>query len=119
MGNLKPRHGQGDAIEHVSEPAVGEQAVAALGAVREPKAVDALRKILKTSNDTSWNAAAIRALGRLGDKELTPQCLQIIQDLKDPLAPAALMALGDLGEANALANVRAAVESRNDEAVTA
>lgn len=119
LGRHKLRDGYAYALEHMSEPALREQAVEALGAIREPKAVEALRKILKTSNDTNWNAAAIRALGRLGDKELTPQCLQITQDLKDPLAPAALIALGDLGEANALANVRAAFESRNDDVVTA
>lgn len=119
LGRHRLRDGYSYALEHMSEPALREQAVAALGAIREPSAVEALRKILKTSNDTNWNAAAIRALGRLGDTELTPQYLQIVQDLKDPLAPAALIALGDLGEANALANVRAAFESRNDDVVTA
>jgi HEAT repeat protein len=119
LGRHQMRDGYAYAIEHMSEPSLREQAVAALGAIDEPKAVDALRNILKTSNDTAWNSAAIRALGRLKDKEVTRLCLQIVQDLKDPLAPSALIALGDLGEVNALANVRAAFESRKDDVVTA
>lgn len=119
LGRHKYRDGYAYAMEHVSEPSLQEQAVAALAAIREPKAIDALRKILRTSNDTSWNSAAIRALGRLRDKESAPQFLQIVQDLNDPLAPAALIALGDLGEANSLANLRVAFDSRNDEMVTA
>src|SRR5262249_40662414 len=63
---------------------------------------------------TGWNAVAIRALGALGDKEVAPQCLQIVQELKHPLAPAALVALGDLGEAKALPRVKEALASRND-----
>src|SRR5262249_57242432 len=91
----------------------GERAVAAVAAIREPKAVPVLRDILKTSNDTTWNSAAIRALGALGEKEFAPQFLEIVQDLKNPLAPAALVALGDLGEAKALPKVREGLASRN------
>src|SRR5262249_2540195 len=92
----------------------GERAVAAVAAIREPKAVPVLRDILKTSNDTTWNSAAIRALGALGEKEFAPQFLEIVQDLKDPLAPAALIALGDLGEAKALPKIKDGLASRND-----
>src|SRR5262249_24428172 len=72
------------------------------------------RDILKTSNDTTWNSAAIRALGALGEKEFAAQFLEIVQDLKDPLAPAALIALGDLGETKALPKVREGLASRKD-----
>src|SRR5262249_26123716 len=118
IAELLGRHGMRDgypyAMEHLSEPHLLEQAVAALAAIREPKATGVLRDILKTSNDTGWNAVAIRALGALGDKEVVPQCLQIVQELKHPLAPAALVALGDLGEAKALPRVKEALASRND-----
>ena len=103
------RHGLRDgypyAMEHLSEPGLVEEAAAALAAIHDPKAVPVLRDILKTSNDTTWNSAAIRALGALGEKEYTTQFLEIVQDSKNPLAPAALVALGDLGETKALPKV--------------
>jgi HEAT repeat protein len=112
------RHGLRDgypyAMEHLSEPGLVEEAVAALAAIRDPRTVPVLRDILKTSNDTTWNSAAIRALGALGEKEFAPQFLEIVQDLKDPLAPAALIALGDLGETKALPKVREGLVSRNE-----
>jgi HEAT repeat protein len=112
------RHGLRDgypyAMEHLSEPGLVEEAVKALAAIRDPRAVPVLRDILKTSNDTTWNGAAIRALGALGEKEFAPQFLEIVQDLKDPLAPAALIALGDLGETKALPKVREGLASRNE-----
>ena len=106
-------------MEHLSEPHLLEQAVAALAAIKEPKAVPVLRDILKTSNDTSWNSVAIRALGALGDKEQAAPFLEIIQDLKRPLAPAALIALGDLGEVKALPKVGEGLNSRSDRVVMA
>src|SRR5262249_1924837 len=96
------------------EPNLLEEAVAALAAIRDPRTVPALRDILQTSNNTAWNGVAIRVLGALGEKEFAPQFLEIVQDPKRPLAPYALVALGDLGEAKALARVREAIKSRND-----
>jgi HEAT repeat protein len=114
LGRYGIRDGYPYAIEHMSEPHLLEQAVAALAAIREPKAEEALRTILKTSNDITWNSAAIRALGALGVKDVAPQLLDIVQDLRRPLAPAALIALGDLGEQKALPRVREALASRNE-----
>ncbi len=112
------RHGLRDgypyAMEHLSEPGLVEEAVAALAAIRDPRTVPLLRDILKTSNDTTWNSAAIRALGALGEKEFAPQFLEIVQDLKNPLAPAALLALADLGETKAMPKVREGLSSRNE-----
>ncbi len=111
------RHGIADgyafAIEHMSEPSLREKAVTALATIRTSQASEELRKILESSNDLAWNAAAVLALGRLGEKELAPRFLEMTEDLKNPLAPAALQALGYLGEGQALAKVREGLNSRN------
>ncbi len=117
------RHGMGDgyafAIEHMSERSLREQAVAALAAIRNPQAAEDLRKILESSNDPAWKAAAVLALGRMGERAWVPRFLEIIEDLKHPLAPAALVALGDLKEIGALAKVREGLSSRNAEVTAA
>src|SRR5213075_457967 len=73
------RHGLRDgypyAIEHLSEPSLREQAVAALAAIREPGAVEALEKVWATGHDHAWSSAAIRALGRLGAAQFAPRML--------------------------------------------
>jgi HEAT repeat protein len=123
MAEFLGRHGIRDgypyAIEHMSEPDLREQAVSALGAIREPRAVGELRKIFETSNDVAWNIAAVRALGRLGVVELAPRFLELARNNKSPLAPSALIALGDLHEAKALEIVRTGLASRNVEMLTA
>ena len=117
------RHGIPDgyvfAIEHASEPWLLEQAVAALAAIREPQAAVRLREILETSNDVAWNTAAVRALGAMGSQEMTPKFLTLIDDLRNPLAPAALLALADLGERKAIDKTREGLGSRNERIVTA
>jgi HEAT repeat protein len=119
LGRHGIRDGYPYALEHMSEPGLLEGAVAALAAIRDPKAVPALRDILKTSNNTAWNGAAVRALGALGAKEFAPQFLDSVADLRRPLAPYALVALGDLGESKALPRVREGLKSRNDHIVLA
>jgi len=119
LGHHKIRDGYPFAIEHMSEPSLREQAVAALAAIREPRAVEELRRILQTSHDLAWNSAAVMALGRLGETGLAPQFLETVQDLKNPMAPAALTALGDLKEARAVDKVREGLGSRNPEIVAA
>ena len=114
LGRHGIRDGYPYAMEHVSEPGLTETAVYALAAIKDPRAVPVLRQILKESNDTTWNSAAIRALGALGEKEFAPQFLEYVQDLKNPLAPAALLALADLGEVKALPKIREALSSRNE-----
>jgi hypothetical protein len=103
----------------MSEPYLREDAVSALAAIHDPRAATELRKILNTSNDVAWNSAAIRGLGKLGASDLAPQFLQMAQNAKSPLAPSALIALGDLKEASAIAAVRAGLASRNTELLTA
>jgi HEAT repeat protein len=117
------RHGFRDgypfAMEHLSEPSLREQAVSALAAIREPRAPEELRRILQTSHDLAWNSAAVLALGRLGDKERVAQFLEMVQDLKNPMAPAALVARGDLKEVKVLDKLQEGLDSRNAEVVAA
>jgi HEAT repeat protein len=96
-----------------------EQAVAALVAIKDPKTVPQLKQILDTSNDVTWNSAAIRALGAMGAKDEAGKFLELTGDWKNPLAAPALIALGDLGELKALPKVREALASRKDEIVIA
>ena len=119
LGRHGIRDGYPYAIEHMSEPSLRERAISALAAIREPRAVGELRKILETSNDVGWNSAAMRSLGRLGAIELAQQFLEIARNAKNPLAPSALIALGDLHEAKALEIARAGFASRDTEIVTA
>src|SRR5262249_55004409 len=119
LGRHGIRDGYPYALEHMSEPGLLEEAVAALAAMHDARTVPELRGILKPSNNIAWNGAAIRALGALGEKEFAPQFLEIVQDLKRPLAPYALVALGDLGEVKALPVVREALKSRNEHIVLA
>jgi HEAT repeat protein len=119
LGRHGIRDGYPYAMEHLSEPGLVELAVTALAAIRDLRTVPVLRDILKTSNDKNWNSVAIRALGAFGEKEFAAQFLEIVQDLKNPLAPAALIALGDLGEVKALPKVREGLASRNDRIVYA
>ncbi len=65
------------------------------------------------------NTAAVRALGRLDAKEFAAQFLQMAHDPKNPLAPSALIALGDMRDPRALDQVRAALASRNEEMLAA
>lgn len=103
----------------MSEPRLLEAAVAALAAIKDARTVDECRKILETSNDAGWNTAAVRALGAVGAQEFTPKFLEMVSDFKNPLAPAALIALGDLHEPKTLAKLDDALSSRREEVVLA
>ncbi len=119
LGRHGIRDGYPYAIEHMSEPGLREQAISALAAIRDPRAVGELRKILGTSNDVAWNSAAARGLGRLGAVDLAPRFLEMARNTKSPLAPSALIALGDLREARAVEIARTGFASRNTEMLTA
>jgi HEAT repeat protein len=119
LGRHGIRDGYPYAIEHMSEPYLREQAIAALVAIREPRAVGELRKILETSNDVAWNSAAVRALGVLGASDFVPQFLEMAQDSANPLGRSALIALGDLHEVKAVEIARAGFASRNPERLEA
>jgi HEAT repeat protein len=119
LGRHGFRDGYSQAIEHLSQAGLREFAVDALAAIGEPKAIPELKQIWQTSNDLGWNAAAIRALARLGQADITPKLLEIARVPGDALAPSALIGLGDLGAAEALPIVREALSSRSDELVIA
>jgi HEAT repeat protein len=119
VGGYGYRGGYPYAIEHISDPNLRELAVEALASIREPRAIPELRAIWQKSNDLAWSAAAIRALGRLGEADIASRLLALAQDLKDPLTAPALIALGDLNEPRALPLVRAGLASRSDVVVIA
>jgi HEAT repeat protein len=114
LGRHGFRDGYAQVIEHLSDAALSDQAVLALGALGEPRAIPELRRIWQTSNDLAWNSAAIRALARLGQADIAPKLLELARVPGDPLAPSALVGLGYLGSAEALPIVRDALTSRSD-----
>jgi len=118
LGRHQIRDGYPYAIEHMSELHLRDQAVAALAAIREPKALGELHQILKSSNDLEWNRAAIRALGRLGEKGYSEQFLVFARNLHHPECQASILALADLGDPALLPILSEAFSSRNDEIVT-
>ncbi len=119
LGKHGVRDGYPYAIEHLSESYLLERAIAALVAIQEPDAVTRLKTILETSNDLGWRSAAVRALGALKASDQGPRFYEWASDLKNPLAPAALIALADLGDLRIVGKVREGLASRNDGIVTA
>ncbi len=119
LGRHGFRDGYSQAIEHLSQINLRDQAVEALGAIADPRAVPELRRIWQTSNDLTWNAAAIRALARLGQADITPRLLELARVPGDPLAPSALVGLGYLGSPEALPIVQEAIASRSEAMVIA
>ena len=119
LGRHGFKDGYAQTIEHLSQAALRDEAVEALAAIGEPKAIPELRRIWQTSNDLAWNAAAIRALARLGQADIAPKLLALARTPGEPLAPSALLGLGDLGSAEALPIVNEALSSRSDELVIA
>lgn len=119
LGHHGLKDGYVYAIEHISESTLRERAVAALAAIQEPKAIAELRQILDAGNDLNWTAAAMRGLGRLKVVEVAPQLLDAAADLNAPLAPDALIGLGDLGEERAIPLIREGLASRSDQVVIA
>jgi HEAT repeat protein len=117
LGRHRIRDGYAYAIEHMSEGGLLDDAVDALAAINDPKTFAELGQILNTSHDFAWNRAAVRALGKLGERQYADQILEWARDAHQPLAPSALIALADLGDARVLPLVREGLSSRNDEMV--
>lgn len=117
------RHGFDDgypyALEHMSEPHHLEPAVQALADIGKPGSIDQLRDIYANSNDLDWQRAAVRALGLLGDEPFLSELVELSRDLSHPLAPAALVARADLGDAAVVELLPTALSSRNEELLVA
>ncbi len=117
LGRHHIRDGYPYAIEHMSEYYLRDRAVSALAAIREPKAPVELEQILKNSNDPQWNAAAICALGRLGEKRHAEEFLKIAKNPHHPNCEAAIFALADLGDSRLVPVLGEAFSSRSDQIV--
>lgn len=109
--------GDAAALESLADANLREEAVDAVVATGGPKVVAELQRIWQTSNDPTSSAAAFRALARLGQQDIAPKLLEIAKTPGDPLAPPALLALADLGTADALPIVADALNSRRDAVV--
>jgi len=105
------------ALESLADANLREEAIDAVVAAGGPKVEAELRRIWRTSNDPVSNAAAFRALARLGRQDIAPELLKVAKTAGDPLAPPALLALADLGIAEALPVVATALGSRRDAVV--
>ena len=116
---LLGRHGSTDgysfAVEYLALPDVRDAAIDAVVACKTPRTIDDLRAILRTSHDPAWNSAALRALARLGQTEISATLFELIDDLSNPQAPSALLALADLKDTLSLGKLGEAVLSRSDE----
>lgn len=119
LGRHGYRGGYPYALEHLSDPGLQELALDALAAIRHPDAVAELDRIWLQSNDLGWTAAAMRGLARLGHDRYADGWLAIASDPSRPLAPAALLALADLGDPRAVPLLRGALDSRSDRLATA
>ena len=117
MAALLGRHGIADgyslAIEHVADPGLTPFAVRALGAIREPRTRDELWKILETSHDRQWNAAALQGLVAVRDEKVKDRLLEILGNARHPLLADAVTAAGELGDTDALPLLAPLVGSRN------
>ena len=83
------------------DPQVVVQAVEALTALGEPRAIPPLRQLLARSTaggrgDDEIAAAAARGLGRLGDRESLPALRALAADKSSPVRGSAIEALGQL-----------------------
>ena len=119
LGRHGFRDGYAQALEHLSQESLREEAVAAIVAIGEPKAIPELRRIWQTSHDLAWNTAAIRALAQLGQQDIAAKLLEIARTPGDPLADSALIGLGDVGSAESVPVVLSALSSRRDPTVIA
>lgn len=102
------------ALESLADANLREEAIDAVVAAGGPKTLAELQRIWRSSNDPTSNAAAFRALARLGQQDIAPRLLEIANTVGDPLAAPALLALADLGTVEAIPIVARALNSRRD-----
>jgi HEAT repeat protein len=120
---LLGRHGIADgyalAIEHVADPGLTPLAVRALGAIGEPRTRDELWRIIETSHDRQWNAAALHGLVAVRDERVKDRLVEILGNVRHPLLADAVTAAGELGDADALPLLAPLVGSRNGQVAQA
>lgn len=117
------RHGLDDgypyALEHMSDSRYLEVAVEAVVAIKKSGSAAQLLDIYKNSNDLGWKRAAVRALGLLGHTAFLDELRVLTRDLHHPLAPSAIQARADMGDATVIELLPDALSSRNEEVVVA
>jgi hypothetical protein len=116
LGRHGFRDGYAFAVEHMSEDRLREDAVAALVAMRDPRTVTEMRRILETSNDDAWNASAVLVLGGLGEQQLRERFYDFARvGRSGPLPAAAMIAMAELGDRRVLPLVRQWLDQRDIE----
>jgi hypothetical protein len=119
LGKHGLKDGYAFALEQMGMPAYAPFAIEALAAIDEPGTLDAVRKILDESHATSWEAAALRGLGRLGDAASRGRLMEASREGTGPRAIAAMEGLAALGDEEAFDLIAVALRSRGDSLVTA
>jgi HEAT repeat protein len=119
LGKHGMRDGYQFALEQLGQPTYAPWAIEALAAIRHPDAVADLRRVRTESHSNVWSAAAIRALGRLGDAESRDALRALAVNPSNPLADAALDALCAMGDEQASGFLLRAFDSRSEERLVA
>lgn len=101
------------AVEHMSDPRYLESAVEAIGTIDKPGSADQMLDIYENSNDLGWTRAAVRALGLLGHQAFRDELAVLTADSSQPLAAPALIARADIGDADVVELLPAALSSRS------
>lgn len=85
------------AVLHHNNPWLREQAVQALGALRDPQAISPLLDVLANQEeDGGVRAKAITALSMLGEASIVRTLIECLSSSHQPLVKAAVKALGEL-----------------------
>ena len=117
------RHGFDDgypfALEHLSERRYLEGALEAIAGIAKPGTAQQLLDIYARSNDRDWKRAAVRGLGLLRHAAFAEELGALTREPRHPLAAAALLARADLGDADVIELLPAALASRSETVVIA
>lgn len=74
------------------DSAVREDAIRALGEIRDPRAVEYLFTAMK---EPGLRTLAVETLGRIGDPRAVPVLIEVVQGVNPPIAPRAVEGCGD------------------------
>lgn len=91
------------AVLHHDNPWIREQAVQALGVLRDPQAIPPLLNVLANQEeDGGVRAKAITALSMLGEASIVEMLIECLSSAHQPLVYAAVKALGELQAVSAI-----------------